>query len=57
MSWINYYNLLEKYNGNLDKATEKELEIAAKWNPNDPVRARRIAEKKWKESRKKLGVE
>ena len=47
MGWYNYYTLLEKYNGDLSKATEKELEYAAWCNPNDPVTARHIAEEKW----------
>lgn len=49
MGWFQYYQLLEVYNGDLTKATQKELEWAAKCNPNDPATARSIAEKKWQE--------
>jgi hypothetical protein len=49
MSWLDYYHLLEKHNGDLSKASTKELSQAAKNNPNDPFNARRLAEKKWKE--------
>ena len=50
MGWINYYNLLEKYNGDLSKATTQELGYAAYCNPNNPVDARNLAEKKWREN-------
>ncbi len=49
MGWCNYYSLLEKYNGDLSKATDVELQVAAKRNPNNPVDARALAEKKWRE--------
>ncbi len=49
MSWRDYYRLLEKYNGNLSKATKAEMKEAARGNPNDPVSARQLAEKKWAE--------
>ena len=49
MSWIDYYRLLEKYNGDLEKATEEEMDYAFRGNPNDPSSARALAEEKWKE--------
>lgn len=53
MGWFNYYTLLEKYNGDLSKATKQELEYAARCNPNDPFTARSIAEDKWIKVNKK----
>lgn len=47
MSWRDYYSLLEKYNGNLSKATRSELRVAAIRNPNQPYEARRIAQQEW----------
>lgn len=49
MSWREYYTLLEKYDGDLRKATKTELKEAARGNPNDPASARQLAEKKWAE--------
>lgn len=50
MGWIDYYNLLEKYNGDFEsKATQKEKEFAARVNPNDPISALELARKKFKE--------
>jgi|Deesub1362B_J571_1020462.scaffolds.fasta_scaffold01301_5 hypothetical protein len=48
MGWLDYYRLLEKYNGDLSKATEEELEAAARANPNDPATARRMAKEEWR---------
>ena len=45
MSWLDYYELLKKYGGDLSRATKEEMEFAAKCNPNDPPTARRIAER------------
>jgi hypothetical protein len=55
MGWLDYYHLLEKYNGDLKKASTKELSQAAKNNPNDPFNARRLAEKKWQEKKANSG--
>jgi hypothetical protein len=52
MGWLDYYHLLEKYNGDLKKAKTSELTQAAKNNPLDPVSARQLAEKKWEEAKK-----
>ena len=49
MGWRNYYNLLEKYDGDLGKASPQEMHFAARCNPNDPATARRIAEARWKD--------
>lgn len=49
MGWYNYYSLLEKYNGDLSKASKNEMEFAALCNPNNPFDARRLAEEKWQE--------
>lgn len=55
MGWIDYYNLLEKYNGDFSKATKDEKESAARGNPNDPISALDLARKKFKEkSAKKI---
>jgi hypothetical protein len=43
MSWRDYYYLLKKYNGKIEKATEEELESARRGNPNTPEDALRIA--------------
>lgn len=50
MGWYNYYNLLEKYNGDLSKATKQEMTFAARCNPDNPRDARRLAEEKWHEN-------
>lgn len=55
MSWLNYYRLLQKYNGDLTKATPDEMDNAYRANPNTPDRARDIAETKWKE--KELAIQ
>lgn len=49
MSWFDYYRLLERYNGDLSKATDEEMKHCAKCNPSDPPSARALAEKKWQE--------
>lgn len=54
MGWFDYYKLLEKYNGNLKKATKAEMEHAFIGNPNDPFTARELAEKKWREEQSKI---
>lgn len=50
MGWFNYYKLLEKYNGDLTKASKAEMQSAADWNPNNAPDARKLAEEKWKEN-------
>lgn len=52
MGWLTYYYLLEKYNGNLSKATKEEMDLAFRDNPNTPPEARVFAEKKWQENKK-----
>lgn len=49
MGWYDFYNLLKKYSGDLDKATKEELSFCWRANPDDPLKAREIAEKKWRE--------
>jgi hypothetical protein len=51
MSWLDYYELLEKYDGDLNRATQEEMLFAAKCNPNDPPTARTIAEKEYARKR------
>lgn len=51
MSWLDYYELLEKYDGNLNRATKDEMSFAAKCNPNDPSSARAVAESAWLKTR------
>ncbi len=53
MSWLDYYELLEKYDGDLRRATKEEMSFAARCNPNDPPTARAIAEKTWKAKKEK----
>lgn len=53
MGWFNYYNLLEKYKGDLSQAEKSELDYAAYCNPDNPPDARRLAEQKWKENQSK----
>ena len=55
MGWFNYYRLLEKYNGDLSKATKQEMGCAANCNPDNPPDARALAEKKWREKQKLIG--
>lgn len=50
MGWYNYYTLLEKYAGDLNKATKEEMKNAADWNPNNPHDARALAEKIYKQN-------
>ena len=52
MSWRDYYNLLEKYDGDLRKATKEELDYAWRGNPNNPHDALRLAKIKYKEAKK-----
>lgn len=47
MGWIDYYRLLEKYDGDLDAARIDELREAAQANPNTPGAARLVAQSKW----------
>lgn len=49
MGWFQYYKLLEKYEGDLSKATRLEMKWAATGNPNTPEAARSLAEEKWKQ--------
>lgn len=51
MGWYNYYLLLDKYEGDLSKATEFELKAAANANPDDPKSALALAEEKYRENR------
>ena len=48
MSWIEYYNLLEKYDGNLAMAKSRELKSAARGNPNNPTSALVLAKEKYR---------
>lgn len=53
MGWVDYYNLLLRYHGHIELATPGELRMAAHNNPNNPIDARRIANKKYQEKLKK----
>ena len=53
MGWYTYYKLLEKYDGDLSRATAYEMEEAAKSNPNTPPRALEIAREKWNQEKVK----
>ncbi len=50
MGWLDYYRLLEKYKGDLSKATKDERDYARRSNPNTPHDALALAEKKYKRS-------
>lgn len=47
MSWTDYYFLLEKYGGDLTKATKGEMDWAARGNPNNPSDALALAKEKY----------
>lgn len=47
MGWYTYFKLLQKYNGDLYKATDDEMHDAALSNPNTPPRALEIAREKY----------
>lgn len=51
MSWLEYYRLLEKYNGDLQRASGNELAEAARGNPNDPISALTVARRKYLEDK------
>lgn len=57
MSWLDYYRLLERYDGDLDKASRRELASAARGNPNDPPSALRLARQKWQEALNELSAQ
>lgn len=54
MGWLNYYRLLEKYGGDIKKATKKEFKQAVAANPNDPFTALSIASKKFVDNHPEL---
>lgn len=56
MSWIEFYNLFEKYDGDIKKATPSEMRSAARGNPNDPVTAMHLAARKFQEKCEKEGI-
>jgi hypothetical protein len=47
MGWMDYYRLFELYDGDIRKASKAELNQAARYNPNDPATALRIAKRQW----------
>lgn len=49
MSWIDYYNLLRKYQGKISLANPQEMREAARANPNTPSEAYKIAKQKYQE--------
>jgi hypothetical protein len=58
MGWYAYFKLLEKYNGDLSKATDDEKKDAYLSNPNTPSKALEIAREKYyqKQIRKELAI-
>ena len=52
MGWYEYYELFEKYEEDLSRATARELDLARRENPNDAHHARVLAEKKYFENYK-----
>ena len=51
MGWFDYYNLFEKYDGDINAATKAERQWAIDSNPDNPRDALTLAEHKYKESR------
>ena len=51
MGWVNYYDLLKKYDGDLKKATSDEMIFAARCNPNNPSEALKLARKKFEKEK------
>lgn len=47
MGWIDYYRLMERYNGDLTNATMQELDAAKRANPNDWRSAWQLAREKY----------
>lgn len=48
MGWYKYYLLLERYHGDLGRATKAEMADAASGNLNTPESSLRIAEKMYR---------
>lgn len=49
MGWYQYYRLLDKYEGKLNKATKEELHQAKHVDESDSDSAKAYATSKWKE--------
>ena len=47
---MTYFKILEKYNGDLNKATKKELDFAERDNPNTSLDALSLAKQKYEEN-------
>lgn len=43
MGWLDWYNLIKKYDGILTQASINELEKCVKANPNNPIDSLRLA--------------
>ena len=56
MGWYTYYRLLEKYNGDLSKASDYEKKDAYLSNPNTPPRALEIAREKYNQEQSKKKI-
>jgi len=56
MGWYTYFKLLEKYHGDLTKATREERKNAALSNPNNPRSALALARKQWKAEQQKTAA-
>ncbi len=48
MSWLEYYHLLEKYNGDPDRAAEREKQAAFDSDPNKAAAAQRLPLEVWR---------
>lgn len=56
MSWLDYYRLLEKYGGDIKKATAEEVRSAVRGNPNEPYAALALASRKFAENHPELPI-
>jgi hypothetical protein len=47
MGWLTFYKLLRKYDGDINRASPRELKCADRANPNNPFAALRMAKEKF----------
>lgn len=49
MGWLDWYHLIKKYDGNLNRASSDEIRKCIEANPNDPISALKLAMDKYRE--------